>query len=89
MKTKFKDLKFNIHPKDLDGVHARIDFDNGYGASIVRTFFSYGGKAGLYELAVTKDGELTYDTPITNNVLGYLKEQDIEEILTNIRNLTK
>lgn len=89
METTFKDLEFNTHPNNIDGVHARIEFDNGYGASIIRTTFSYGGEAGLYELAVIKDGELTYDTPITNNVLGYLKEQDIDKILTDIKTLKK
>jgi hypothetical protein len=87
MKT-FKDLKFNQNnPNDLEDVHAIIEFDNGYGASVLSTSFSYGGKNGLYELAVLKDGDLCYTTPITNNVLGWLKEEDINRILTDIQNL--
>lgn len=87
METTFKDLEFRPHPSDVDDVHALITFDNGYGASIICASFSYGGKAGLYELAVTKDGDLCYTTPITNDVLGWLNEQEVEQILTNIKNL--
>ncbi len=87
MKT-FKDLEFNQNnPNDLEDVHAIIEFDNGYGASVLSTSYSYGGKNGLYELAVLKDGDLCYTTPITNNVLGWLKEEDVNRILTDIQNL--
>ena len=83
----FKDLEFRPHLHDVNGVQAVIEFNNGYGASIVTHSQSYGGKSGLYELAVTKDGLLTYDTPITNNVLGWLDEQDVTEVLIKIQQL--
>jgi len=87
MKT-FKDLKFKPHTLHTDGVVSRILFENGYGASVVRHEYSYGGKSGLYELAVLdSSGDLTYDTPITNDVLGYLSEQDVTEILIKIQQL--
>lgn len=87
MKT-FKDLKFSQNnPNDLDDVHALIEFDNGYGASILSTSYSYGGKNGLYELAVLKDGEICYTTPITLNVLGWLNEEDVDRTLLQIQNL--
>jgi len=83
----FKDLEFRPHLHDVNGVQAVIEFNNGYGASIVTHSQSYGGKSGLYELAVLKDGDLCYTTPITNNVLGWLKEEDVNRILTDIQNL--
>ena len=46
MKT-FADLEFNTHPMGV-GVRATITFDNGYGASIVKTPHSYGGDNGKY-----------------------------------------
>ena len=56
MKT-FKDLDFQPHPNmgHVGGVQARITFDNGYGASVVRSQYTYGGDKGLYELAVPED----------------------------------
>jgi hypothetical protein len=86
MKT-FNDLKFKPHPH-VDGVISRIQFDNGYGASVVKHDFSYGGKDGLYELAVidTK-GDLTYSTPVTNDVEGYLSEDDVTKLLEQIQQL--
>ena len=84
---QFKDLQFKKHPQ-LDGVVSRITFDNGYGASVVKHEFSYGGKDGLYELAVLdKDGNLTYDTPITNDVIGYLREEDVTDVMEKIQQL--
>jgi hypothetical protein len=84
---QFKDLQFKQH-RELNGVVARITFDNGYGASVVKHEFSYGGKDGLYELAVLdSNGDLTYDTPITDDVIGYLREQDVTEVMEKIQQL--
>jgi hypothetical protein len=86
MKT-FKDLKFKKHPH-INGVISRITFDNGYGASVVKHQYSYGGDKGLYELAVLdKNGDLCYSTPITNDVIGYLREQDVTEVMEKIQQL--
>lgn len=65
--------------------------NNNYGASIVKHSFSYGNKQGLWELAVIEwdkeDFELTYETEITNDVLGYLSDNDVMEILEKIESL--
>jgi hypothetical protein len=87
MKT-FNDLDFN--PMDMGigiGVRARINFDNGYGASVVKSPYSYGGNQGLYELAIIKDDAICYDTPITDDVLGYLTEDDVTKYLGQIQEL--
>jgi hypothetical protein len=87
MKT-FKDLVFNTHPNHMGGVQAIITFDNGYGASIVKTPHTYGGDNGLYELAVFgKDGHITYATPITNDVIGYLRPEDVTDVMEKIQQL--
>ena len=71
-----------------DGVQRIYKFDNGYGASVVRHEFSYGGSRGAWEVAVLDaDGELTYDTPITNDVIGWLDEDGVESYLEKIENL--
>ena len=67
------------------GVQHKYKFPNGYGASVVSHPYSYGGDRGLWELAVLGlDGHLTYDTPITNDVLGYLSEDEVNEALAKI-----
>ena len=87
MKT-FNDLEFKEHPNKMGGVVARITFENGYGASIAQTPFSYGGDEGLYELAVLdSDGHLTYETSITDDVEGYLNEDDVTKLMEQIQNL--
>jgi len=87
MKT-FKDLEFVEHPGHIGGVQARITFDNGYGASVVKTPYSYGGDKGLYELAVLdSEGSLTYDTPVTNDVIGYLRDIDVTDVMEKIQQL--
>ena len=87
MKT-FNDLEFKPHPNVGMGIQARIQFDNGFGASVVKGPYTYGGDEGLYELAVLdKTGDLTYDTPITNDVLGHLTEEGVTNILSQIQNL--
>jgi hypothetical protein len=86
MKT-FKDLEFKPHPGHMGGVQAISTFDNGYGVSVVKTPYTYGGRDGLYELAVLNNDGITYDTPITNDVLGYLSEQDVTEVLIKVQQL--
>ena len=83
----FQELEFQPHPMGI-GKQCIVQFPNGYGASIVQGQYTYGGSEGLYELAVFgKDGDITYDTPITNDVLGHLSEQDVEKTLLDIKNL--
>jgi hypothetical protein len=83
----FGELNFQPHPMGM-GKQCIVQFPNGYGASIVKGEHTYGGKNGLYELAVFgQDGQITYDTPITDDVLGYLSEEDVEKTLTDIKNL--
>lgn len=67
---------------------ARFMFPNGYGASVVRNEYSYGGDQGLYEVAViNSNGELVYDTPITSDVVGWCSSDDVEELLIAIQSL--
>lgn len=68
-------------------------FDNNFGASVVCHDFSYGREEGLKELTVLKFGteeydyELTYDTEITDDVIGYLKDEDVNDLLALIEAL--
>jgi hypothetical protein len=74
-----------VEMSELNGYQLLYTFDNGYGASVVKHDFSYGGKNGKYELAVLdKDGSLCYDTPITEDVIGHLTMGEVENLLAEI-----
>ena len=85
MKT-FKDLEFKNHPGSTPGfdmgIVSRLGFDNGWGVSVVKGPYTYGGDKGLYELAVTKDDELHYDNDVAKgDVVGYLREEDVTDAM--------
>ncbi len=72
-----------------EGIQYLYKADNGYGASIVQHQFSYGGKQGKWELAVLKysndtDWKICYDTEITNDVIGYLSEKAVNDLVDQI-----
>ena len=68
-------------------------YSNGYGISVISNEFSYGGRDGLYEVAVLIGGEddyvLCYDTHIGNDVLGYLTLEQVMETDKLIQELPK
>ncbi len=68
-----------------------VKFPNQYGASIVRHSGSYGGRDGLFEMGVAIfSGELyglDYNTPLTNDVFGYLEKEELFEKLELISEL--
>jgi hypothetical protein len=87
MKT-FNDLEFVPHAAGMGGVMSRIQFENGYGASVVKTDYTYGGDKGLYELAVLdSNGSLTYATSVTDDVIGYLRPEDVTDVMAKIQQL--
>lgn len=85
MKT-FKDLVFESHSIG-NGKHAVLNFDNGYGVSVVfgNMFFSNG--IDNYELAVLHNGKLCYNTDITDDVIGYIKKSQVTKLMKKIQSL--
>lgn len=81
---------FIVHAGDiLDGVQVVFRFPNNYGASVIKHHFSYD-----VELAVVKfnsedndDWNICYTTPITDDVLGYLSEDELYKTLIEIKSL--
>jgi len=82
-------------PHAIGGTQRMYRFDNGYGASVVQFQFgnsgSYGANQGLWELAVIHydgdDFKLVYDTPVAEDVVGWLDEDAIQAHLRQIRDL--
>lgn len=74
-----------------DGIQKIYRFKNNFGASVVRHSFSYGKEKGLWELAVLEfDGDefsLTYKTSVTDDVLGWLTDEEVAELLDKIEKL--
>ena len=77
-----------------NGTQKVYRFGNSYGASVVRHEHSYGSDHGKWELAVIKfysdnndDWSLTYETPITEDVIGHLDDASVETLLHQISNL--
>ena len=63
--------------------HWEFVFPNGYGASVIND--GYGRESGLFELAVLdSDGHLCYDTEITDDVIGWLTEHGVYDLLEQI-----
>jgi hypothetical protein len=72
-----------------------VKFSNGYSASIVSKLYApgagtYGADMGLFEVAVLDEaGNITYDTPVTSDVEGFLDFQGVADILKKIEALPK
>jgi hypothetical protein len=87
--------KYTVPTKPLSdgGYRAVLRFPNGYGASIIRRPGSYGADQGLYEMAVVKfhglKYELCYDTPIADDVIGWMGPDEIRDYLERIIKLPK
>ncbi len=83
---QFADLKFEPL---YDGVQAMIPIGP-YQLSIVKHKMSYGGKMGLYEIAVMKDKEqieLRGITEPNDTVKGFLKEDDVLKIIDQMKGI--
>lgn len=88
----FNDLSFEQHPNAVSifgsfKSQARVDFNNGYGVSVVNGAGAYSDDMKPYEVAVFKDGDICYDTPITNDVIGYCDNDDVTEIMIKVQQL--
>lgn len=85
MKT-FKDLEFKPHLAGMGGVQASMNFDNGYGVSVIKFYGSY-GYPDLWEVAVLYQDSLTYSTDITSDVLGHQTDQDVTDVMKKVQTL--
>lgn len=86
---KFEDIKFK-ETKIPTGIQAMIHFGD-YDLSIVQNDFSYGGKQGLYEIAVydgDEQRELIGITSPGDTVKGFLTENEVEAIIKKLQLVT-
>jgi len=88
---KLENLKM-VETKNPNGVQAKVQFGPHYELSIVKSDFSYGGSQGLYEIAVFLDQQMHELPGITqpgDTVKGFLTEDDVNDILSSMTQLTK
>lgn len=95
MKT-FEDLEFKDRSigSNIFGLgdikRARMDFENGYGISVIYEEGTYCDNDGSnYGVAVMKDGTVTFNTPITDSILSYLTPEQITAIMREIQTYEK
>ena len=84
----FKDLEFLPHILN-SGVHAVLQFDNGYTASVICDTSFYSNGIDTYEIACVKDGHCIYPngTSFEDDVCGYRTEEEITELMKEIQDL--
>jgi len=89
--SKMRKLDWKHHPNDLGGKQAKLFFENGYGVSIVFGILFYSNGIDTYEVAVLKgdkdNWKITYNTPITDDVLGYLTMDEVQEVIDRVEKL--
>lgn len=89
----FEDLEFKAHEATALGykTSAVMFFNNGYGVSVITG--GYGSAEKPYELAVLfgseEDYGITYNTPITDDVVGCLTSDEVTALMVRVQKLTK
>ena len=87
----FEKCLIKIH-EIFGGIQYIFRFENDYGASVIKHGGSYGRELDLWELAVIKfdnndEWHLNYDTEITDDVIGSLTDDEVRDLLTQIKEL--
>jgi hypothetical protein len=80
-------MKMSLMPQSTMQIESKQLFENGYGVSVIPE-----ADGETYEIAVLlhtngKYVRLTYDTPVTNDVIRYASKSQTEEVIERIRNL--
>lgn len=70
----------------------KFKFDNGYGLSVVCNTGSYGNNEGFFEAAILDysqdvDGKITYNTPVAEDVIGWLDFSDVADLIEKVKAL--
>ena len=87
---KFKEFLIDKYNDELGGVHYIFKFPNNYGASVVKSRYTYGGPKDLWEMALIffkEDGDwvLTYERDFDEDVIGYLTDDGVIGLLEKIK----
>lgn len=86
--STFDDLMFYSHPNDRGGKIAQCRFLNDYGLSVINGEGAY-CTADTFEEAILHDGGITYNTPLTNDVLSTQSKEDINLLIKEVKSWDK
>lgn len=95
---RFSDLVFEPHPITKVGgpssrwapsVAAKLEFENGFGVSVIQGPLFYCHGASEYEVAILRNGLLCYDSGLTEDVIGHVSRDEVEAIMRNVARLPK
>lgn len=100
-KKTFKDLVFVPHPitreiqklplyfgkEYTEAKQAKMEFENNYGISVLFGTMFYSNGVDTYEVGILKNGRMCYTTPITNDVIGNITEEEVTDIMREIQEL--
>jgi hypothetical protein len=75
-----------VTPATFGGTQRLYFFPNGYGASVVNSAVSYGTEMAVLRGTI-ENWQLCYETPITDDVIGYLDETEVQDLLRQIEAL--
>ncbi len=78
----------NLPRADKPGQQTIVEFKNGYGISFVINNMSRGLEAAILEVYSDEDKwDITYDTPITDDVINYMNDKDILPLCKKVSEL--
>lgn len=84
----FDDLKFYSHPNNRGGKIAQCRFPNDYGLSVINGEGAY-CTADTFDVTILHDGGITYNTPLTNDVLSSQSKEDINLLIKEVKSWDK
>ena len=76
------------NPHLFEGIQYLFRFDNNFGASVVKSRYTYGGDKDLWEMALIyythSDYFLMYINDFEEDVIGYLTDEEVNKLLEKI-----
>lgn len=76
----------SLHNHGVNGAQYKFIFPNGFGASVIKDYGSYGWNMDLWEVALLNEyGDLTYINDFEMDVIGNLDDEGVNDILRKIQ----
>ncbi len=86
--TKYADkYNYSFNEQYSKAKQAIMYFENGYGVSVLYGSCFYSSGIDTYEVGILYDGGLTYNTDITDDVMGYLTESEVTDVMIRVQQL--